>query len=292
MAVLFALGSVEFFGTEVPEQLLGLGGREAIAVHEFPGGTRTIQPFGAFPTPIRWNGILTGSLALERSVQIDRMRVSGQQVPLIYGPFYWLGYVQSFIPEPRHEWLVPYKLVFQPEVDLSGAKTPSTSTATPESAMSAQLNTLSALQQGTGAGLWTLPSALSSPVGTLITDTTDGLAAATGGLVSGIAPADATTILSDVSTLQAAAKPLLESTAASTSSPAMDAYVAAGVIGTLVRTAATTAKWTISAVNPNLWMLAAQYLGDATRWQEIAALNGLTSPLQLGTYPNLMIPAP
>lgn len=292
MAVLFALGEVAFFGTEVPEQLLGLGGREAIAVHEFPGGTRTIQPFGAFPTPIRWNGILTGSLALERSVQIDRMRVSGQQVPLIYGPFYWLGYVQSFIPEPRHEWLVPYKLVFQPEVDLSGAKTPASPTATPERAMNAQLNRLSALQQGAAVGLLPLPPILSDPIGILVTDATNGLASAVGGLVSGIITTAVNTILSDVSAVVNAAEGLLESAISAVASPAMDAYVAAGVIGTLVSTATTTAKWTISAINPNLWMLAAQYLGDATRWQEIASLNGLTSPLQLGTYPNLMIPSP
>lgn len=292
MAVLFSLGEVAFFGTEVPEQLLGLGGREAIAVHEFPGGTRTIQPFGAFPTPIRWNGILTGTLALPRSVQIDRMRVSGQQVPLIYGPFYWLGYVQSFIPEPRHEWLVPYKLVFQPEVDLSGAQTPPTPTASQETAMNAQLNTLEALQQGTGAGLWDLPASLLPLVQTLITDTVAARAAAQGGLVSGISPTNVVTIKGDVKALQLSAQPLLESTNASTSSPALDAYVAAGVIGTLVSTSTTAVKWTISAVNPNLWLLAAQYLGDATRWQEIASLNGLTSPLQLGTYPSLVIPPP
>jgi hypothetical protein len=35
----------------------------------------------------------------------------------------------------------------------------------------------------------------------------------------------------------------------------------------------------ITISRDNLFHLAARYLGDATRWDEIAALNGLTDPM-------------
>lgn len=288
MPTIFALGPVEFFGTEIPEQLMGLGGREAIAVHEFPGGTRTIQTFGAFPTPIQWRGVLTGSLALERSIQIDRLRVSGTTTQLTFGPFAWLGIVQSFIPEPRHEWLVPYKVVFQPEQDLSGAQTPPSASSAAEAAWNQQLNSLAALQQG---ALLPLPGILASPVGVLLIAATLAISTAAGGKVSGIAVASATAVLGAVTGVQLAASPLLLSTDATLSSPAEDVYVAAGVLGTLVTAGATQAKWSFTAINPNLFMLAAQYLGDASRWREIALLSGVSAPIPQGIF-TMMIPAP
>lgn len=42
-----------------------------------------------------------------------------------------------------------------------------------------------------------------------------------------------------------------------------------------------TAK-TVTVAGGNLFALAAQYLGDATQWNRIAALNGLTDPILTG----------
>jgi hypothetical protein len=45
---------------------------------------------------------------------------------------------------------------------------------------------------------------------------------------------------------------------------------------------ATTPNWTVQSVQiagGNLFALAAKYLGDATQWNRIAALNGLTDPM-------------
>ena len=39
---------------------------------------------------------------------------------------------------------------------------------------------------------------------------------------------------------------------------------------------------TITVVGGNLFALAAQYLGDATQWNRIAQLNGLSDPVIVG----------
>ncbi len=39
----------------------------------------------------------------------------------------------------------------------------------------------------------------------------------------------------------------------------------------------------ITCVNPNLFEIAAIYLGDATQWVRVASLNGLEDPLISGT---------
>ena len=41
----------------------------------------------------------------------------------------------------------------------------------------------------------------------------------------------------------------------------------------------------------NLFALAAQYLGDATAWIQIAQLNGLTDPMLPNTPTTLLIPS-
>lgn len=47
---------------------------------------------------------------------------------------------------------------------------------------------------------------------------------------------------------------------------------------------------TIQVAGGNLFQLAAQYLGDATQWNRIAELNGLTDPFLAGPV-TLEIPA-
>ena len=46
----------------------------------------------------------------------------------------------------------------------------------------------------------------------------------------------------------------------------------------------------ITVSGGNLFQIAAQYLGDATQWNRIAALNGLRDPLIVGLM-NLRIPS-
>lgn len=47
----------------------------------------------------------------------------------------------------------------------------------------------------------------------------------------------------------------------------------------------------ITVAGGNLFILAAQYLGDATQWNRIAQLNGLYDPMVVGVV-TLQIPPP
>ncbi len=48
----------------------------------------------------------------------------------------------------------------------------------------------------------------------------------------------------------------------------------------------------ITVINPNLYILAVQYYGDANLWTAIAQANGYTGPKLNGTYTILIPPPP
>lgn len=47
---------------------------------------------------------------------------------------------------------------------------------------------------------------------------------------------------------------------------------------------------TITVAGGNLFQIAAQYLGDASQWNRIAALNGLTDPMLSNAITTLKLP--
>lgn len=47
----------------------------------------------------------------------------------------------------------------------------------------------------------------------------------------------------------------------------------------------------ITVAGGNLFQIAAQYLGDASQWNRIAALNGMVDPMLTGVVVTLTIPA-
>jgi hypothetical protein len=160
-AVILSLGNVLFQGIEIPETLNPLGTKQVHAIHEFPGGLKTIRNLGAFPIAFHWSGILSGATAFARKVQLERMAATGQLVVFTYGQFSLRGEVVRFEAYPRHQFYVPYTIHFEPLEDLSGI-TQSTSLAngtalpSPELQISTQQNALGAQQGGSAT---TLPAA-------------------------------------------------------------------------------------------------------------------------------------
>lgn len=107
------LGPVEFAGLESPAEIQ-FGGRQRLAIHQFPGGGRTIDCLGSEDGPIQWTGILSGSNAYDRIRLLDGLRIAGAPVRLcwgnltytviisecsfIYRQVYWVDYSISCIP--------------------------------------------------------------------------------------------------------------------------------------------------------------------------------------------------
>ena len=78
------LGGVAFQGFEIPDSL-NFGGEQALAIHKFPGGSRTVDSMGPDDDDIRWSGRFRGTSAEQRATLLDYMRRQGQQILLALG---------------------------------------------------------------------------------------------------------------------------------------------------------------------------------------------------------------
>lgn len=270
---------------EVPETIGTMGGLQVLAEHDFPGGVRTHQVFGAFPDQIQWRAFLTGPQALNRAQAIDLIRVTGREVQLTWGPKAFLGRVVRFDPQPHHKFLIRYYVLFRPRVDISQAS-PQSGQITAEGLLSGQTSALAALQAGVPFALMT---ALTEPTSSLLSTVAGSLAQASG-IVDAIGPANVALITSGASALVTAATPYFNDANPQNSYMARAVANRATAISGVVAAPALAAPRTIQIMNPNLPRLAAQYLGSASQWTTIAAANGLSDPLPIGTF-TLTIPA-
>ena len=266
---------------EVPETVGSLGGYQIVEQHDFPGGVRTHQPFGWFPSPIEWRASFTGPLAQIRCEQVKRLSVPGNELLLRIGSKAWLGSVHVFDPRPRHQFLIPYSMVFLPRVDQAAVRG-----SIPGQDLSAMLGTAMSSLSGVVGGI---ADDLAAQVFLLLDEVSNALLLASS-IVAAIASDKRSTIRMQCGVVQATAKPYTQSADPSVSAPAAFVGVQAATIAN-VMTAPGATKWTVRQVNPNLPAIAAQYLGSASRWTDIATLNGLTDPHPVGIY-TLTIPAP
>ncbi len=304
-SLVLTLGSEVFIDFEVPEQLEGLGGTQVVAQHDFPGGFRTQQRFGAFPTEVRWRGLFTGTSALARMRQVDRLRVAGQEVQLTYGDTLLNGTVVEFVATPRHQWLVPYRIVFLPRFDAN-AVSPFDDILSTFTLIMDAISHLSTLLQvilpaptdgpkfsamdNQQQFYVSLPPTIAPPLTTLLNDTTDALQAALG-LPNQVSFNDAQTVYNDANAVYAVTNPLALSADPTLASPALDVngYVNSIVQG--ISTPTTGNVTVLNATNPNIAMLASQYYGDASLWETITEASGLPpDPLPVGQFV-LTIPA-
>src|ERR1700678_371198 len=275
----FRLGSVVLDSStlEVPENLL-LPGRQVIAQIDFPGGVRTHQTFGAFPETIEWRGYFTGALAMQRALQGDLMRPAGAEVSLAWGQKSYLGRVAMFEPHIKSAWLIPYSIRFMPRIDTSQSL-PNQAPLSPEQQLAQQVSGLTSLSNGIP---FPLPTALGSPVAGMLAITVLALSNANG-VVDNISSSDAAAILVSSEALTLIATSLLSDPTPENSYMAQSATSAAIVMAQIVQHPIKSIYATVQVINPSLCALAAQYLGDANRWGDIAIFNDLPmDPFPIG----------
>lgn len=75
-----ALGSVTFYGMEVPDVLTN-GGQQRIVAQWLPGGAKVIDRLGNDPDRFSWSAKFTGPNALSRAQAVAQMRDAGIPVP-------------------------------------------------------------------------------------------------------------------------------------------------------------------------------------------------------------------
>lgn len=287
MTLFLSIGNVVLSGLEIPQELGKIGTRQNVVRNEFPGGIITLKALGAFPHPLSWSGILTGADAFSRSQQLQRIAALGQNVTLSYGPNAWSGLVQSYEATPKHQWLVPYMVAFEPDADLSGIGTVPFDLDSPEVILSGQVSAVTSLIDGDD-GL-TLPDPLAVGAQALLDTVSAGLLNGNG-TVAGIGTASVAAISVAASNLETMCLPYALGTDPSTASPALDLSVQAVAITQTVGNPASGFK-VIQTVNPNLFQIAARYYNDATKWLQIAQASGLPpDPQPIGMI-TLTVPA-
>lgn len=78
------LGPLVFTDFALPERV-GHGGRQALTIHQLPGGARVIDAMGQDPADITWSGMFLGVLAQAQAQQLDALWRAGQPLDLFWG---------------------------------------------------------------------------------------------------------------------------------------------------------------------------------------------------------------
>jgi hypothetical protein len=190
-----------------------------------------------------------------------------------------LGIITEFNPSPLNQWRVPYTMTFEPQQDISNGVNGSYALNSPEVSLGNALTSLNGLLGGTP---FAIPTSLISSVTSLVGSVNSALLAA-GGLIANITASPLAQILLNCEATQSAAGELVGNSDSRISSPAIDVLAYSTTVGTLV-TSPATPNFQLRVINPNLFLLAAQYLGSAQNWVQIAALNGLIDPQPIGEF--------
>jgi len=168
------IAGIAFADFSIPQLLQSLGGIQAVAVHQFPGGIRTSQSFGAFPAPLSWKGTFLGTNAFYYASAIDQLRVKGQEVDVEYSTFKLKGVITHFFMQPKNQWVVPYTIELIIIEDKGGASAYVNAAPAAEALLGGLAQQLNLLSAGAPNGyifptaLSGLFSAMSSMTGTLL----------------------------------------------------------------------------------------------------------------------------
>jgi hypothetical protein len=108
--VALLLGPIVFRGFEIPSRV-NFGGRQRLALHRLPGGSRVIDALGRDDAQISFAGIFTGSEATLRARSLDEMRVAGTALPLTWDVLFYTVLISDFRADYRNGWWIPYRIV-------------------------------------------------------------------------------------------------------------------------------------------------------------------------------------
>jgi len=108
--VALLLGPIVFQDFEIPSGI-NFGGRQRLAVHRLPGGSRVIDALGRDDAEISFSGIFSGSNATLRARGLDELRVAGVVLPLTWDVFFYTVLIVDFRADYRSGQWIPYNIV-------------------------------------------------------------------------------------------------------------------------------------------------------------------------------------
>lgn len=300
------LGEITFANFEVPTSM-PFGGTQMLTIHRLVGGGRQIDALGADPEPISWSGWFTDVNGRDRARYLDRMRKAGQRLHLAWDEFAFTVVIREAKFVYRLANRIQYSITCEVVEDLT-AVVQILPVDDADAIIAADLNTAATLAEGTGdAELIAMVANLQASVNDL-----GGLASASRGSVLALATPIADT-KGQVAALRAActaqiagmtgvagvvaggdpakmaANLIATATAAAESFDLFQLSTTLGRMGSNIQ-AINSGSTSITAAAPNLFSIAAQQYGDASKWTAIAQANGLTDP-QVPGIATLAIPA-
>lgn len=306
---ILTLGGVAFEKMEVPEEIEGLGGEQALVVHRMIGGKRVVDAMGADEDDISWDGIFRGSQALQRAQAIDRMRRAGLPVEVSFGELVYTVVIQRFQFRYQRFYEIPYRILLvvksndndpaptgaQVGIDemvasdatLGGGLASAIADPILSRDVSRMTSAISGVQDFTQATASVLQdvmapiAAVQTRVGELIssTDAILGSVSAVGGIIPGLSYDELTGNL----TSQIAAM--------TRSAELYDLQSVVGRMATNIQSIGTGGADYVVA-GGDLMSLAARVYGDATMWTTIARANGLLDPVIDGVKSLTVPPTP
>lgn len=103
------LGGFQFRDMEIPEKI-NFGGEHKLVVHELVGGERIIDAMGRNDTNIEWTGLIQGPDAIDRALQLESFRTSGQTITLSWFNLSYDVVVEKFIAHTEKFYQVIYEI--------------------------------------------------------------------------------------------------------------------------------------------------------------------------------------
>lgn len=286
------LGDVNFFKFEVPEEIPNLFGVQKMAIHDFAGGSRTVQQLGAFPFPeIEWRGVFfngdaIGSTAVQRASQLNTYRVQAQPISLVWGPFQYDVIVCEFEVIAKLAQELQYRIKLIPIQDntttSSVAASPPNAT---QSLFDANMGVTNATLSRTGI---LLPSVLLFAAAN-ITQAVNTAVTQANGSAQNIPSTTQASIQAQITALQTALQPYINGSNYGQSTGATTLSTSLYTLSTTLGIKQIVPIATIAATNPNLPLLASQYYGNDALWPLIAQYNNLQDMFPIGTF-TLVIP--
>jgi hypothetical protein len=295
---------------EIPEELDGLGGTQLLAVHNFPGGSRTVQPFGFFPVPVMWEGwlfplfgnaqsatdqlaVVNGvaqnigkgivATALDRYQDMKDIANAGSYVTVAWGSETVQGYVEELKILVKNQFRLRYRFKMVVTADISNIQN-SADQATQRQVLQSWSNKLQKALTNPA-----LPTDLSKFGSALQTSMT--------ALLLRYDP-KAATLFSNVVNEAGSLSGVCSSYINGSNSPSPDGQsmalglnsIASGVTSA-IQSFTSVPIAAFQAINPNFFSLAAQHYGDASQATTLAQANGQTDPQPIGVLP-IIIPPP
>lgn len=322
-------GPFQFVGAEVPNQI-PFGGAQLLDAKKMIGGRRRVNALGPDDDPLAWSGLFLGAGALDRARFLDSLRREGLKCTLSWDALRYTVVVALFRPVYKYPFRIPYSIQFEVMEDQTAPvdSVPITGVQMLAGDM-ARLSVLSnCIGDSTLNGLISDLGTAVAGIQSALQPIANGLKAVTT-FISGVANcADA--VLNSVDTAVTAISPFLgaasihvqsmilqaEGVVAGTAGVVAGSPAAANIANSIALTSASsqlpelyemrslfarmqtnlplvqtpTSAKTITVGGGDLYMIASQQYGDAQRWTDIAAANGLTDPNLTGIK-TLIIPA-